>query len=169
MIGGSTQQKLFGDHSSTYSLVTKEQFLKHQHSEILDPSKIALWWLRSMCLSGLQKFFVGCYPFHVCLQASLGSYLNAETNGEAIRHFKQIISSQTSGDGNFLILILPCSTTHVTIKWWKHPKNATFHTFDGCKKFLVGCLTSWLRLKVALHPRELPEKIWGQYNKIKTP
>ena len=50
----------------------------------------------------------------------------------------------------------------LTLKWWKPPKNATFHTFDGCKKFLVGCLTSWLVSKVALHPRELLEKIWGQ-------
>ena len=33
----------------------------------------------------------------------------------------------------------------LTTKWWKPPKNATFHTFDGCKKFLVGCLTSCRR------------------------
>ena len=61
--------------------------------------------------------------------------------------------------------ILPCGTDH---KWWKPLKNATFHTFDGCKKFLVGCLVPGNVSKVAPHPREHPEKIWDQYNKIKT-
>ena len=64
--------------------------------------------------------------------------------------------------------ILPCGTNHMITKWWKPLKNATFHTFDGCKKILVGCLASWLVSKVALHPREVPEKIWGQYNKSKS-
>ena len=35
------------------------------------------------------------------LQASLGSYLKAETNGDVIRHFNKILRSQTSGDGHF--------------------------------------------------------------------
>ena len=54
-----------------------------------------------------KNFLLGATTYHVCLQASWGSYLNAETNEDVIRHLKKILRSQTSGDGNFLILILP--------------------------------------------------------------
>ena len=63
--------------------------------------------------------------------------------------------------------ILPCGTNHIITKWWKPLKNATFHTFDGCKKFWVGCLVPVLLSKVALHPRELPEKIWVNTTKLR--
>ena len=36
MIGGSTQQTIFGDHSSIHSLVTKKQFLKDPKSHSVD-------------------------------------------------------------------------------------------------------------------------------------
>ena len=53
---------------------------------------------------------------HVCLQAFSGSHLNAETNGDAIRHFKKFFRSQTSGDGTFWILILSHTTIYTGSK-----------------------------------------------------
>ena len=44
---------------------------------------------------------------HVYLQASLGSYLSAKTNGSITRHSNRILQSKTWADGDFLVLILP--------------------------------------------------------------
>ena len=63
-----------------------------------------------MCLSSLQKFLLKANTYYVYLQTSLGSYLNAERNEDVIRRFKKILRSQTSGDGNFLIVIPPNTT-----------------------------------------------------------
>ena len=45
-------------------------------------SQIAFWWLRSVCLSGLEKFFVGCYHLSCVLVSSLGIilYVNSKPN-----------------------------------------------------------------------------------------
>ena len=122
-----------------------------------------------MSLSGLQKVFVGCYHLS-CVLASFLGIMTKRRNKRGSHTTLQtdyIISNVRRW--RFFDFDTPVYYHVVLItKWWKPLKNATFHTFDGCKKFLVGCLASVLLSKVALHPRELPEKIWGQYNKIKT-
>ena len=74
MIGSSTQQKIFGDHSSTYTFSSKKHFLKDPKSRYIEltfegVSKHAFSRRRCMCLSGLQKIFVGCY-YLSCVLAS---------------------------------------------------------------------------------------------------
>ena len=122
-----------------------------------------------MYLGGLQKYFVRCYHLSCVLASFLGIISKRRNKREShttlqTDYFISNVRRWQFFDFDTLVYYRVVLTT----KWWKPPKNATFHTFDGCKKFLVGCLTSWLVSKVALHPREPPEKFWGQYNKIKT-
>ena len=65
MIGGSTQHKIFRDHSSTHIFATKTHFLKGPKSRYIEitfeeVSKNAFLIRRCVCLSDLQKSFIGC-------------------------------------------------------------------------------------------------------------
>ena len=84
MIGSSTQQKILGDHSSIHTLVIKKQFLKDPKSRYIEitferVSKNTFLWRRCMCLSGLQKFFVGCY-YLSCVLASFLRIISKRRN-----------------------------------------------------------------------------------------
>ena len=77
MIGDSTQQKIFGDHSNIHPLVSKKQFLK-------DTSKVtSTKWdfgsfkncflvTKEYVLERSPKIFVGCYHLSCVLASFLG-------------------------------------------------------------------------------------------------
>ena len=84
MIGGSTQEKIFRDHSSTYIFVAKIHFLKGPKSRYIEitferVSKNAFLRRRCVCLSDLQKSFVRCYHLS-CVLASFLRIISKRRN-----------------------------------------------------------------------------------------
>ena len=56
--------------------------------------------------SAVEIFWKALLPQCLCLKASLGSYLSAETNGVAVRHLIPFLLPQTWADSHFWELIL---------------------------------------------------------------
>ena len=127
-------------------------------------------YCKEYVIKWLLKIFVGCY-YLSCVLASFLRIVSTRKNKRGSHTTLQtdFIISNVRGWQFFDFDTPVYYHVVLTTKWWKpQKKNATFHTFDGCKKFLVSCLTSCRHSKVVLHPGELLEKIWGQHNKIKT-
>ena len=95
----------------TYSMIAKVSWRWLLSCDT--PSKVKwlrpFWELQKMDLSGHHvwiwvarwNFLLVSSTTYVCLQASLGSYLSVETNRSVIRHFWQILWSQTWADGDY--------------------------------------------------------------------
>ena len=85
-----------------YSLKTKAIYTisKPPRKLLFDGCDTWLW-------GSPKNFLLVSSTQHVYLQASLGSYLSAKTNGSITRHSNRILQSKTWADGDFLVLILP--------------------------------------------------------------
>ena len=76
------------------------KWLSWPQKEDVDDHEVLSW-------SAPENFWKGMLPQCLCLQASLGSYLSAETNRMVVRHLNPSLLRQTSADSGFWKLMLP--------------------------------------------------------------